>query len=115
MTLSRKARANGKSSKHGTAQLSRRQSQTGNGVIPEIRASASNKSSETLVAALVKVIHKTGIKRESIFSDKSAKRVYAYAVLPSDPSKIVREAVDGSKTIGRLRNGKFRPLKAKNA
>jgi hypothetical protein len=35
--------------------------------------------------------------------------VFAYSVDPADPTRIVREAADGTRTIGRLVNGRFQP------
>lgn len=46
--------------------------------------------SETLVANISKAMRKVGIRRDAVFVTKasSAKKVYAYSVLPSDTSKI---------------------------
>lgn len=88
-----------------------------------IKASGRNKhrvkrdDSGTLVANISKAMRKVGIRREAVFVTKasSAKKVYAYSVLPSDTSKIVRESADGTRTIGRFSKGQFRTVKTKNA
>ena len=76
----------------------------------------TNTQDESLffVSGISKAIRKKGIQREAIFVGRasSPKKVYAYSVLPSDTSKIVREAADGSIRVGHLRNGQFRALKS---
>ena len=73
--------------------------------------------SQTLVAGISEAMRKVGIRRDAVFvkSTASAKKVYAYFVLPSDTSKIVRESEDGTRTLGRFSNGRFRPIKVKKA
>lgn len=91
--------------------------------VQTIKASGRSKrlvkrdDSETLVANISKAMRKVGIRRDAVFVTKAswAKKVYAYSVLPSDTSKIVRESADGTRTIGRFSNGQFRAVKTKNA
>jgi hypothetical protein len=72
--------------------------------------------SATLVAGISKAMRKAGISRDVVFVKRgsSPKQVYVYSVLPSDTTKIVREAADGTRTIGRFSNGQFRAVKSKN-
>lgn len=70
-------------------------------------------SSGPLVSRIVQASRKPGIKREVIFKKGASKRIYAYSVLPSDPSKMVREDAKGKRAVGRLANGRFRVLKSK--
>ena len=76
--------------------------------------SSAHDDNKFFVAGISKAIRKKGIRREAIFVSRSSspKRVYAYSILPSDTSKILRESADGSITVGRYRNGQFRALKA---
>ena len=71
--------------------------------------------SGTLVIGISKAMRTAGISRDAVFAKRASrtKPVYAYFVLPSDTSKIVREAADGTRTIGRFSNGQFRAVKAK--
>jgi len=71
----------------------------------------SQKDGKSLLFGIVKATRKAGIDRSVVFRSGSPKRVYAYAALPSDPSKIVREGEDGTRIIGRVRNGQFRALR----
>jgi hypothetical protein len=70
---------------------------------------------KSLLTGIVMATRKAGIDRSVVFRSGSPRRVYAYAVLPSDPSKIVREAEDGTRIIGRVRNGQFRAVKTQKA
>jgi hypothetical protein len=70
---------------------------------------------KTLVLGIVAATRKAGVDRSVVFGSGTSKKVYAYSVLPSDPSKIVREAEDGSRIIGRVRNGQIRALRAQRA
>jgi hypothetical protein len=60
-----------------------------------------------------RVNHLLGISRDTIFHSRLGRRVDAYSVDPDDPSKIVRERADGTRTIGRLVGGRFRGLRVK--
>jgi hypothetical protein len=73
---------------------------------PEERADA-------LVRKAARALNKPGIRRESVFGSGSGRGISAYSVYPPDPTKVVRESADGSKTVGRLVGGRFRPLKTK--
>jgi hypothetical protein len=54
-----------------------------------------------------RALAKPGISKASVFRGAS-KKVFAYSIYSKDPSKIVRQAADGTKTIGRVVDGKFR-------
>lgn len=73
---------------------------------------AVRESSGQLISHILQVSKKPGIKREAIFKEGSPKTIYAYYVLPSDPSKMVREDAKGKKFIGKVTNGKFRVLRS---
>ncbi|TDP78195.1 hypothetical protein EV672_1245 [Aquabacterium commune] len=68
----------------------------------------------TLVMKAAKALGKPGIDRSVVFgggaSQRSAKPVYAYSVYAADPTKFVRESEDGTKTVGKMVNGKFKVL-----
>jgi len=63
-----------------------------------------------LVLKAGKALSKPGIRRESVFGAGSGAGISAYSVYPQDPTKVVRESADGSKMIGRLVGGRFRPV-----
>ena len=65
---------------------------------------------DALVRKAAKALSKPGIRRESVFGRGSGHGISAYSVYPADPTKVVRESADGSKRIGRLVGGRFRPL-----
>jgi hypothetical protein len=73
-------------------------------VLPEDRATA-------LVAKLGRALKNPGIDRGVVFGEGQTD-VFSYSAYPADPSKLVREAADGTKRIGRLVGGKFVPTKA---
>lgn len=60
----------------------------------------------TLLMETERALRYPGLARRSIFT---ATGVSSYSVYARDPSMIVRESTDGTKTIGRLVNGRFRP------
>lgn len=54
-----------------------------------------------------KALSKPGITSGSVF--RSARSgVFAYSVYGADPSKVVRKAADGTKTVGRVVAGRFK-------
>ena len=87
-----------------------------------VRLSAANTSparldpderAGALVLKAAKALSKPGIRRESVFGSGSGHGIYAYSVYPPDPTKVVRESADGSKTVGRLVGGRFRAVNNK--
>jgi hypothetical protein len=62
---------------------------------------------------LGRALNKPGISREAVFgTTKGGPTVYAYSVHPDDPTKLVRESVDGKRTVGRMIDGRFRAVRA---
>lgn len=77
------------------------------------RAMRVEDSAAELVAKAVRALKKPGIDRAVVFRDASRRRgIYAYSVDPADPSRVIREAADGTSTIGRLIDGRFKPVKS---
>lgn len=60
----------------------------------------------TLLMETERALRHPGLARRSIFTTTG---VSSYSAYTRDPSKIVRESTDGTKTVGRLVNGRFRP------
>jgi hypothetical protein len=54
-----------------------------------------------------KALKKPGIKRKVVFK-KARKGVFAYSVDPSDATRVVREAPDGTRQLGRVVGGRFK-------
>lgn len=75
-------------------------------------SSAVRESSGELIAHILQMSKKTGINREVVFKKGASRKIYAYYVLPSDPSKVVREDAEGNQFVGRVTNGKFRVLRS---
>jgi hypothetical protein len=55
-----------------------------------------------------KALSKPGISKVVIFQSPVAGKIFAYSVDPFDATKVVREAADGTKRIGRVVAGKFK-------
>jgi hypothetical protein len=72
-------------------------------------------TASVLVAKAGQALKKPGIPKQAVFGRGDGSGIYAYSVYPADPTKIVREAADGSRTVGRLVNGRFQALKSKAA
>lgn len=66
---------------------------------------------KALVTKAAVAMKTPGIDKASVFRGAKAKQVYAYSVLPSDVTKVVRESADGVRHIGRFgADGRFRVL-----
>ncbi len=76
------------------------------------RAMRLEDSASELVAKAVRALRKPGIDRAVVFRDATRRGIYAYSVDPADPSRVIREAADGTSTIGRLIDGRFKPVKS---
>ncbi|MEI9815104.1 MAG: hypothetical protein WDO18_21745 [Acidobacteriota bacterium] len=74
--------------------------------------SATGKAPEVL-KKIMKLVAKPGIDRDSVFQTNLHQPVYAYSVFVEDPTKLVREDVSGTKVVGRVVGGHFRPVKSK--
>ena len=67
---------------------------------------AAKDSATVLVAKAGRALRKPGIDKKVVFRDNKT-GIFSYSTYPADPTKVVREAADGSKRIGRLVKGKF--------
>lgn len=74
----------------------------------------ANKSdeAEVIIRKLGKALSKPGISKQVVFRDHTPGKVFAYSVYPEDFTKIVREAADGTRTVGRVVGRKFRAERA---
>jgi len=77
-------------------------------------AEREEERASNLVPKIGRALRKSGIDRDVLFQKLRPTRmtVYAYSIDPTDVTRIVREAEDGSKTVGRLVGRRFVPLKA---
>lgn len=79
---------------------------------PKRAASArTDEAATVLVTRAGQALKKPGIGREAVFKPGRAP-IFAFSVDPADPSRVIREAADGSRQTGRLVNGRFHPVKA---
>jgi hypothetical protein len=74
-----------------------------------------SEKSSALIERLAKAIREPGISRDIVFKSRRGKRVYAYSIFPGDVTKIVREDANGKKTVGRLVQGEFKPMRLPSA
>lgn len=81
----------------------------GRGEKPTVRRTDA---ASVLVRKAAKALKKPGIAKSVVFRGPDPSKVYAFSVLPSDPTRIVRKASDGTRVVGRFVNGKFRASKA---
>ncbi|KIQ28514.1 hypothetical protein RT97_20825 [Variovorax paradoxus] len=65
-----------------------------------------------LLKKAARALNKPGIDRSVVFHGPNAARIFAYYADPQDPTRVVREAADGTKVTGSLVDGKFRASKA---
>lgn len=63
---------------------------------------------DVMVRKVGKALSKPGISKGAIFQRSVVGKVFAYSVDPFDATKVVREAADGTKKIGRVVAGKFK-------
>jgi hypothetical protein len=84
--------------------------------VPGERPAASPRKdwASTLVPRIGKALESAAISREVFFTKSRPTKlpVYAYSVDPSDVTRYVREAADGTRTVGRMVNGRFVRVKA---
>ena len=57
-----------------------------------------------LVAKAARALKRPGIDRRVVFRSEG---IVSYSVNPADPSQFIREAADGSQTLGYVVRGKF--------
>jgi hypothetical protein len=71
----------------------------------------SSESASTLVPRVAQALSRPGISRDVVFKGK-VKNAFSYSVDPTDTSRVVRVAADGSRSVGRLVKGRFVTVKA---
>jgi hypothetical protein len=64
----------------------------------------------TMVPQTLGALSIPGIAHGVVFRGSRAAQVSSYSIWPTDPTKVVREQADGTRTIGRLVGGRFRAL-----
>jgi len=76
-------------------------------------AEREEERASNLVPKIARAFREPGAEREALFRKLRPTRmtVYAYSIDPTDVTRIVREAEDGSKTVGRIVGKRFVPLK----
>lgn len=67
----------------------------------------STESARVLVALALEALRDPGLPRSSVFT--GSPEIYAYSADPADPSRLIREAHDGSRSVGRLLGGRWIP------
>ena len=73
------------------------------------RKSATTDQARVVVAKAGRALNSPGFnKKKVVFGGVADRKVFAYSILPSDPTKVIRESADGKRSIGRLVNGKFK-------
>lgn len=65
-------------------------------------------STTVLLKKAARALSKPGIDKSVVFRGPGAARIYAYSVDPKDPTKLIRKAANGERTVGRLVGGSFR-------
>jgi hypothetical protein len=62
-----------------------------------------------LVSKAATALQKPGIQKSAVFRGANSSKIFAYSVDPADPSRVIREAADGTRRVGRMGpDGKFR-------
>jgi hypothetical protein len=62
---------------------------------------------DVLIAKVGKALMQPGIRRDQIFRGRDS-NVFAYSVDPENPSRIIRRAADGTRTLGSASRGRFK-------
>lgn len=65
-----------------------------------------------LLRKVVKALSKPGVRREAVFGTSPKKNFYAYSMDPTNPTRMVREDVEGNRTVGTMVDGRFRKVAA---
>lgn len=74
---------------------------------PEKVTTAKSDTARAMLNRAGKALAKPGIGPRTVFRD-SRTGVFAYSAYGPDPSRVVRKAADGTRTIGRVVAGKFK-------
>ena len=62
-----------------------------------------------LVKKVGAALGKPGISRGAVFRGANPEKVFAYSVVPDDPTRVIRQTMDGTRVEGRLgKDGRFR-------
>ena len=61
-----------------------------------------------LVLKAAQALEHPGLVRGAVFRKTRPSSVFAYSIYSKDPTKVVREAANGKRVIGRLISGKFK-------
>jgi len=62
-----------------------------------------------LVGKAARALRKPGIDKTVVFRGAKPEKIFAYSVYPGDTSRVIRESVDGKRSVGRLgTDGRFR-------
>lgn len=75
------------------------------------RVIPKNNEPHQLLQKAAKALSKPGIPRSAVFGDGTNKRLFSYSIDTDDPSRLVRVSFDGTRSVGRLVNGKFQAIK----
>jgi hypothetical protein len=68
-------------------------------------ATRPSDSAKTLMGKAGKALNKPGLPKASVFT--GSKRIYAYSIDPTDPTRLIRESPDGERQTVRMVNGRF--------
>lgn len=72
------------------------------------RSANRSDEAEVIVRKLGKALSKPGSSRQVVFCADAPGKVFAYSACLEDMTKVVREAADGTRTVGRVAGCKFR-------
>lgn len=72
------------------------------------RSVSRSDEAEVIVRKLGKALSKPGISKQVVFRTHTSEKVFAYSAYPEDVTKVVREAADGTRTVGRVVGRRFR-------
>lgn len=71
-------------------------------------ATRRSDEADVMIRKVGKALNKPGIRKVAIFQSPVVATIFAYSVDPFDTTKVVREAADGTKRVGRVVAGKFK-------
>jgi hypothetical protein len=71
-------------------------------------ATRRSDEADVMVRKVGRALSKPGIRRGAIFQGRVAGKIFAYSVDPFDATRVVREAADGTRRVGRVVGGKFK-------
>ena len=77
------------------------------------RRQETDQTASEIVPENSKALRKPGITREAVFGRDPNTNVVAYWLDPTDVTRIVRVAADGTKTVGRMTRGSLRAIRSK--